>query len=62
MAIMEQYRLYYSTFFVPAIIKAGHNIWTISCSWHAELMNGTIYDSDKQRVPQKVGINMRGAV
>ena len=26
------------------------------------MINGTIYDSDKQRIPQQVGINMRGAV
>ncbi len=47
---------------VPRLLKAGHSLWSSSCSWHAEMMNKTIYDSDLQRVPAVTGLKMREAV
>ena len=45
MNAIELYRSEYLERLLPNILRWGHSIWTISCSWHAEMINGTIYDS-----------------
>lgn len=47
---------------LPNLLKWGHSIWTISCSWHAEMINGTIYDSQLQKVPKNDGRTLRNGV
>lgn len=59
---IELYRSLYIDKFVPNLLKWGHSLWSISCVWHAEMMNTTIYDSDLQKVPKGDGPRMRTAV
>jgi len=42
-------------------LKYGHSIWTISCVWHAGMIED-IYDSPLQKVPKDTGRTMRSAV
>lgn len=62
MDAIELYRSMYIDKFVPNLLKWGHSLWSISCVWHAEMINSTIYDSDLQRVPKTDGPRMRTAV
>jgi len=58
---IELYRDFYLERFVPKLLKYGHSIWSISCSWHAKLFDSNIYDSDLQKVPKEQGRTMRNA-
>lgn len=59
---IEYYRTIYIDNVVPNLLKNGHSLWSISCSWHAEIINSTIYDSDLQRVPKNEGPTIRSVV
>lgn len=61
MNAIELYRSLYIDKFVPNLLKWGHSLWSISCVWHAEMINGTIYDSPLQKVPKDNGPTMREA-
>jgi hypothetical protein len=60
--VIEIYRDYYLEKFLPKLLKYGHSIWTISCSWHAEMISDEVYDSPLQKVPKDTGRTMRSAV
>lgn len=60
MAYIEAYRSVYMNF-LPELLKRGHNIWSISCSWHANIAFNNFYESPLQRVPQG-GNSMQHAV
>jgi hypothetical protein len=61
MEAIELYRSFYLERFLPLLLKWGHSIWSISCSWHAKLFDSVIYDSDLQKVPKEQGRTMRNA-
>ena len=47
---------------MPPLLKNNHSIWAISCSWHAQMYVGSVYNSNLQRVPKETGFTMRKAV
>ena len=64
MALINEYRKIVVKDVFGALMKSGHSIWSISCAWHADIINMSddIYDSDLQRVPKENGLTMRDAV
>lgn len=50
MKAIEDYRDIYMKY-LKEITLQGHNIWSISCSWHAVLYLDEFYDSPLQKVP-----------
>lgn len=56
------YRDFYLRKLVPRLYRLGHSFWSISCSWHAEINNSTIYDSPFQQVPKNSGNTIRKVV
>jgi hypothetical protein len=61
MDAIELYRAYYLEKFLPLLIKYGHSIWSISCSWHAGMIQSNIYNTPLQKVPKNDGRTMRNA-
>lgn len=61
MQVVEGYRLYYLQF-LNKLLERGHNIWTISCCWHATSEFDKFYESPLQKVPQTRGNTMQEAV
>ena len=61
MAIIEDYRAYY-LIFLKKLLEKGHNIWTISCSWHAVIQFDRFYESPLQKVPETSGLTMQEAI
>jgi len=48
--------------YLHKILKADHNIWSISCSWHAVIQLDAFYESPLQKVPITEGRTMQEAI
>ena len=58
MSVIEGYRTYYMAF-LQKLLNKGHNIWTISCAWHATAIFDDFYESPLQKVPYLKGFTMQ---
>jgi hypothetical protein len=58
---IEKYRSYYLSF-LRVLLERGHNVWTISCSWHAVSIFNYYYESPFQKVPESKGLTMQEAI
>lgn len=61
MKVIGDYRDYYMEY-LKKITISGHNVWSISCSWHAVLYLDEFYDSPLQKVPMNTGDTIRTAI
>lgn len=61
MKAIESYRSFYLDYLYK-LLKEGHNIWTISCSWHAVILFDRYYSSPLQKVPMNDGRTIQDAV
>ena len=61
MSIIESYRSYYMAF-LQKLLNKGHNIWTISCAWHATAIFDDFYQSPLEKVPEMKGLTMQEAI
>ena len=48
--------------FATRLVRLGHSMWSISCSWHAGMSFDEEYGSDLQRVPKEHGLTIKDAV
>lgn len=48
--------------YLKKLTQLGHNIWSISCSWHATALFDDFYESPLQKVPMETGYTMQEAV
>ena len=61
MSTIEGYRSYYLNY-LQKVLKSDHNIWSISCSWHAVIVFDEFYESPLQKVPETRGLTMQEAI
>ena len=61
MGQIEAYRQYYMKY-SQEILRKGHNIWSISCSWHAGAFLDVFYESPLEKVPMQNGTTMQSAI
>ena len=47
--------------FLEQVLERGHNVWSISCSWHATALFDKFYESPLQKVPEEIGLTMQEA-
>ena len=48
--------------FLRKMLEKGHNVWSISCSWHAVSFFDKFYESPLQKVPETTGMTMQEAI
>ena len=47
--------------YLEKLLERGHNVWSISCSWHATAFMDNFFESVRERVPEG-GRSMQSAV